>query len=288
MTWVPFGGKTSSIWEHTFTPLHLGIILAVSGNLLIACSLALQKWVHMAFEREDEEPRLAARARTLFPVALLGLMLGEVGNFAAFGLASPTVVSPLGAVAVIANAAIAFLVLKARPERFYLRNLLGIVVTVFGSVVVVLNAPPADLSLTSFKTLVTAPPSLIYFAVVGAGILLLWLSEPKFGHRCSITVLSSSAISHFITHLGEDPSVLQLKHLNLAQKHFDSSAVVPVYYLSFTICSISGGGIDFWRFTPLTAFGFVSGCLFCFSGVSTSPPIAVPRVMKCYSPADVY
>ena len=36
-----------------------------------------------------------------------------------------------------------------------------------------------DLSLTSFKTLVTAPPSLIYFAVVGAGILLLWLSEPK-------------------------------------------------------------------------------------------------------------
>ena len=115
MTWVPFGGKTSSIWEHTFTPLHLGIILAVSGNLLIACSLALQKWVHMAFEREDEEPRLAARARTLFPVALLGLMLGEVGNFAAFGLASPTVVSPLGAVAVIANAAIAFLVLKARP-----------------------------------------------------------------------------------------------------------------------------------------------------------------------------
>ena len=55
----------------------------------------------MAFEREDEEPRLAARARTLFPVALLGLMLGEVGNFAAFGLASPTVVSPLGAVAEI-------------------------------------------------------------------------------------------------------------------------------------------------------------------------------------------
>ena len=36
---------------------------------------------------------------------------------------------------------------------------------------------------------------------------------------------------------------LQLKHLNRAQKHFDSSAVVPVYYLSFTICSISGGGI---------------------------------------------
>jgi len=189
-----------------------------------------------------------------------------------------------------------------------------------------------DLSLTSFKALVSAPPSLIYFAAVGGGILLLWLSEPKFGHRylllnvglCSllgsITVLSSSAISHFITHLGEDPSVLrspipylllpvlvstavlQLKHLNLAQKHFDSSAVVPVYYLSFTICSISGGGIvyqDFWRFTPLTAFGFVSGCLFCFSGVylitkrgtvaagrgfSEAPPAAPPYVGAAIGP----
>ena len=39
-------------------------------------------------------------------------MVGEVGNFAAFGLASPTVVSPLGAVAVVANALIAALVLR--------------------------------------------------------------------------------------------------------------------------------------------------------------------------------
>lgn len=56
-----------------------------------------------------------------------------------------------------------------------------------------------DLSLTSFKTLVTAPPSLIYFAVVGAGILLLWLSEPKFGHRCLLleaeSVVTSSETS---------------------------------------------------------------------------------------------
>ena len=60
--------------------------------------------------------------------------MGEVGNFAAFGFASPTVVSPLGAVAVIANAVLAVLCLR---EAIFLHTLLGIGLTVGGSVVVV-------------------------------------------------------------------------------------------------------------------------------------------------------
>jgi len=97
--WVP---RTEDMWEGVATPLHAGILLAVLGNLLIAVSLALQKWVHTQIESED--PRQVARGHRFFWVALIGLMAGEIGNFAAFGLASPTVVSPLGAVAVVANA----------------------------------------------------------------------------------------------------------------------------------------------------------------------------------------
>jgi hypothetical protein len=41
------------------TPLHLGILLAVTGNLLIACSLSLQKWVHN--EVFEQERRAGAR-----------------------------------------------------------------------------------------------------------------------------------------------------------------------------------------------------------------------------------
>lgn len=63
---------------------------------------------------ESDDPQRVKRGRRFFWLALLGLMGGEIGNFAAFGLASPTVISPLGAVAVVANALIAFLVLKAR------------------------------------------------------------------------------------------------------------------------------------------------------------------------------
>jgi hypothetical protein len=32
--------------------------------------------------------------------------------------------------------------------------------------------------------------------------------------------------------------------------NFDSMVVVPVYYITFTLCSITGGGLffrDFWR-----------------------------------------
>ena len=151
-------------------------------------------------------------------MAVLGLMAGEMGNFAAFGLASPTVVSPLGAVAVIANALIAFLVLR---ERFFLRNALGLLLTVIGSVVVVINAPPTvdELSVETFAELITAPPSMVYFAVVSSSIALLMVAEPLLGHKyllvnvmlCSllgsITVLASSAISHFISRINSHPEV---------------------------------------------------------------------------------
>ena len=146
---------SQSIFAGVFGPMQIGVILAVSGNLVIACSLALQapaathapptrtwqastrstphapqKWVHNSIASKPEEARGPASHQPLFWVALIGLMLGEVGNFAAFGLASPTVVSPLGAVAVIANALIAALILR---EPFFLRNLLGLFLTVAGA-----------------------------------------------------------------------------------------------------------------------------------------------------------
>ncbi len=288
-TWV---ARTA---EGIFTPLHLGVALAIAGNLLIACSLALQKWVHLELARKKDKPCCYL---PLY-IALLGLIFGEAGNFAAFGLASPTVVSPLGAVAVIANALIAFLILK---EEFRWRNAVGLALTVAGSVVVVLNAPPAvtDLDVESFLALISAAPSVVYFLVVLPVIGVLALAEPSLKEDyllvdvmlCSllgsITVLASAAVSKFLGLIKSEPdilispvfcltlpvlfstAVLQLKYLNEAQKYHDSSKVVPVYYITFTVCSISGSGIvyqDFWGFQTDTALGFISGCFMCFFGV---------------------
>ena len=137
-------------------------MMAIAGNLMIACSLVLQKYVHVSLQKIPEPKRPKAHTRPLFWLAMFGLVFGEVGNFAAFGLASPTVVSPLGAVCVIANSIISAIVLK---EQFTVRNSVGLLLTVCGAFVVVVNAPPTieHLTIERFLGLLmarcdTAPP----------------------------------------------------------------------------------------------------------------------------------
>ena len=91
----------------------------------------------------------------------------------------------------------------------------------------------------------------------------------------SITVLCSAAISNFIDNFFNGDAavllspvpyliipilfstgVLQLRHLDKALECHDNARVVPTYYVTFTLCSISGGGVvyqDFWGFTWPTA-----------------------------------
>ena len=144
----------------------VGVAMAVAGNTLIACSLTLQKHVH---NRAATSGKPVAKS-ALFWLALVGMIAGEVGNFAAFGFASPTVVSPLGATAVIVNAVLAVFFLR---EAFFLRSLLGLLLTVGGSVVVVLFSPPsvAKLSVHEFITLVQQPSAIVYLACVAGAIL---------------------------------------------------------------------------------------------------------------------
>ena len=274
----------------------IGVLLAIAGNTLIACALTLQKHTHNLEKLTGAQ----ASSSPLFWFSIAGMIGGEVGNFAAFGFASPTVVSPLGAVAVIANGLLAALVLQ---EVLRVRNILGMALTIFGSVVVVLNAPPTteDFSVEEFWLLLCAPSSIAYLVVLAATVVGLKLVEPTLGHKyllinlmlCStlgsVTVLCSSAFAKFLAQfLSGDFSVLtspivyivpavmgatavlQLKFLNQAMGHFESSHVVPTYYVTFTICSISGGGVvlqDFWRFTAQGALGFCAGCALCFLGV---------------------
>lgn len=251
----------------------IGVCLAITGNTLIASALTLQKYTHNL----EKTTGKAASSSPLFWCSIVGMVGGEVGNFAAFGFASPTVVSPLGAVAVIVNGLLASLVLK---ELLVVRQLVGMALTIVGSVVVVVNAPPTieEMTVEAFTALLCAPSSLVYLGLIGVSVSLLYLAEPKYGSKyllinlmlCStlgsITVLCSSATSKFIGQLvSGDTSVLlapivylvppamgatavlQLKFLNQAMAHFDSSRVVPTYYVTFTICSISGGGVVYAR-----------------------------------------
>jgi len=65
------------------------------------------------------------------------MVIGEAGNFLAYGFAPASIVSPLGVVALVSNCIIAPCLLR---ERFRFRDFFGVVVAIAGAVVVVLSA----------------------------------------------------------------------------------------------------------------------------------------------------
>eukprot|EP00286_Rhodomonas_abbreviata_P010622 CAMPEP_0181343662 /NCGR_PEP_ID=MMETSP1101-20121128/31716_1 /TAXON_ID=46948 /ORGANISM="Rhodomonas abbreviata, Strain Caron Lab Isolate" /LENGTH=146 /DNA_ID=CAMNT_0023455327 /DNA_START=17 /DNA_END=454 /DNA_ORIENTATION=- len=66
------------------------------------------------------------------------MALGEVGNFLAYGMAPASLVSPLGAVAVVSNAVLSRVVLK---EDLSWRKLAGVITALLGSVLIAIAAP---------------------------------------------------------------------------------------------------------------------------------------------------
>lgn len=65
------------------------------------------------------------------------MILGECGNFLAYGYAQASIIAPLGTVALVSNVILAPLMLR---EPFRSRDLGGIVIAIIGTVVVVVNS----------------------------------------------------------------------------------------------------------------------------------------------------
>lgn len=63
---------------------------------------------------------------------------------------------------------------------------------------------------------------------------------------------------------------MQVRYLNRALQHFDSTQVIPIQFVLFTLCVITGSAVlyrDFERTTARQAAEFVFGCLLTFFGV---------------------
>ena len=217
----------------------VGVSMAIVGNTLIACSLTLQKWCHM----REASGGLKASSTPLFWLALAGLIGGEVGNFAAFGFASQTVVSPLGAVSVIVNTVLAAIFLG---EPIYRLTLLGIALVLVGSVCVVLFSPPALGALTTndFVELLSSPYAYGYLIFVAVAIGALAAVQPRCGHRyvlvnvmlCSllgsVTVICSTALSKFIRNAIDDlDGSYNASEAGSGSEDLESTAASPVPYL---------------------------------------------------------
>ena len=63
---------------------------------------------------------------------------------------------------------------------------------------------------------------------------------------------------------------MQVRYVNKALQRFDSTQVIPIQFVTFTLCVIIGSAVlyrDFERTTPEQAAKFVGGCLLTFFGV---------------------
>lgn len=113
---------------------------------------------------------------------ILLMMVGETGNFLAYGFAPASIVSPLGVVALISNCVIAPIMLK---ERFRWRDFWGVVVAVAGAVTVVLSAKHQERKLGPHEVIdaITSTAFEIYMAITISLIVALMWASPRYGSK---------------------------------------------------------------------------------------------------------
>ena len=115
-------------------------------------------------------------------VGIVLMVLGETGNFMAYGFAPASIVSPLGVVALISNCVIAPIMLK---EQFRKRDFWGIIVAIAGAAVVVLSAKTSEEKIGPHDiwVMITRWEFELYLGLtIGLIVALMWLSG-KYGSR---------------------------------------------------------------------------------------------------------
>ncbi|KAH8195563.1 hypothetical protein TruAng_010279 [Truncatella angustata] len=225
------------------------------------------------------------------------MTIGEMGNFLAYGFAPASIVSPLGVVALVSNCVIAPIFFG---EVFRNRDFWGVVIAVAGAVVVVLSAKQEETKLDpeGVWDAISTMEFEIYMAVSISLIIVLMCASPKYGNRTILidlglvglfgayTALSTKGVSSMLSStlwgafatpvtyvlllvlLGT--AVMQVRYVNKALQRFDSTQVIPIQFVMFTLSVIIGSAIlyrDFERTSAEQAIKFVGGCLLTFFGV---------------------
>ncbi|EPE06011.1 hypothetical protein F503_02840 [Ophiostoma piceae UAMH 11346] len=225
------------------------------------------------------------------------ITVGECGNFLAYGFAPASIVSPLGVVALISNCVIAPILFK---EPFRVRDFGGVIIAIAGAVTVVLSAKQEETKLNPHDVwdAITTTAFEIYAGVTFGLIALLMWASPRYGNRTILidlglvglfgaytvlatkgvsSMLSSTLLGAFLTPMTYvllvillGTAVMQVRYVNKALQRFDSTQVIPIQFVMFTLSVIIGSAVlyrDFERTTAEQAAKFVGGCLLTFFGV---------------------
>ncbi|KAI8080123.1 magnesium transporter NIPA-domain-containing protein [Gilbertella persicaria] len=225
------------------------------------------------------------------------MILGEVGNFVAYGFAPASTIAPLGTTTLVANVILAPLMLK---EVFRKRDLIGVILAVTGAAMVVFssNSEETALSPELIMEALTQTQSIVYFILTAIAIVALTILSPIYGSSSIMidlglvaiyggyTVLSTKSVasllsltffkmfaypvSYLLIFVLVVTAVLQIKYLNKALQRFDSTEVIPTQFVLFTVSAIIGSAVLYHDFDDMTLeqmSRFMSGCAIEFLGV---------------------
>lgn len=129
-----------------------------------------------------EEQRKSYLKSPYWWAGIILMIVGEAGNFLAYGFAPASIVSPLGVVALVSNCIIAPCLLK---ERFRQRDFWGVAVAVAGAVVVVLSAKTSEprMGPKDIWSSITRWEFELYLGITAVLIIALMLASGKYGER---------------------------------------------------------------------------------------------------------
>lgn len=225
------------------------------------------------------------------------MIAGEAGNFIAYGFAPASIVSPLGVVALVSNCIIAPSLLH---ERFRQRDFWGVVIAIGGAVTIVLSAKNSETKMGPHDVwaAITRWEFEVYLGVTAALIIVLMWASGKYGEKTILidlglvalcggyTALSTKGvasllsdtlwraltfpITYLLVFILVVSALAQIRYVNRALQRFDSTQVIPVQFVLFTISVIIGSAVLYRDFQAADAsrFGkFFGGCALTFLGV---------------------
>jgi len=285
----------------------IGVVIAIIANSIIPIGLNLQKFAHTRNTNADGRPIKPITKIPVWWVGLLSMAGGEIFNLLAYGYSPTSLVAPVGAIGVLVNALIATLCMK---ETFGLKDGVGLLAIATGVVMVVTTVPEVQLDIRHPEQLVEIFSYLrarLYLLIVCI-FVPLWgfLVVPKHKDKhpivylmmcsviASLTVVASRAFASILTRWierGMDyegftrlfswvpflalvviviTGVWSTAYLQKAMALFPNNKVVPVYYVTFTLSSVSAGAICYFEFDCMTFIQmllFACGCAVTFVGI---------------------
>ncbi|KAL8787502.1 MAG: hypothetical protein Q9195_007749 [Heterodermia aff. obscurata] len=138
--------------------------------------------VEQSEKQPHEEPRKSYLRSPYWWAGLVLMIVGEIGNFLAYGFAPASIVAPLGVVALVSNCIIAPCLMK---EPFRQRDFWGVMVAAAGAVVVVLSAKTSETKIgqEDLWGAITRWEFELYLGITAFLIIALMWASGKYGDR---------------------------------------------------------------------------------------------------------